>query len=282
VSRRLIAIAAGATGLACMARAGTVRAQPPTAAVSAPPTAASAQPANPDPPPGSAAPTDRNTPANPDAPANPAAPADPGAQATTEAAPTTAAQPATSTAATAQDGATSSASEDEVGDQGISAQIGLAGGGRVTAGGVRVAGHYLYQLAERDWFDGAASFTFGSGRAACFRDRMDQRVCSHGLADGVAVEVSGSIRRLFAPQGAFRPFARAGLGIGLVQFSDDDVFGFTIALHGAGGLRVKVAPSVAIVAEADLTLGFGSFDRSVGTEPQIGFAVTAGAEFRLR
>ena len=256
----MIAIAAGAVGLVCAA-VDPVRAQP--------------------------APTDRDAPgpgpaASPDAPADAPRSSDPPADAAaTPDGSVSSAQPATSAAAP-ENSAAAVASEDEVGDQGVSAQIGLAGGGRVTPGGLRIAGHYLYQLSERDWFDGSAGFTFGSGRAACFRDRMDQRVCSHGLADGVGVEVTASIRRLFAPQGAFRPFARAGVGFGLVQFSDDDVSGLTVTLHGAGGMRVKVAPAIAVIAEGDLALGFGTFGHGVGGEPQVGFAVTAGAEFRLR
>jgi hypothetical protein len=176
----------------------------------------------------------------------------------------------------------SSPPDDEIGDQGISAELGLATGGRVTPGGLRISGHYFYQVSDRDWFDGAVSFTFGSGRAACFRDRADALVCDHGLADGTGVEISASIRRLFAPQGAFRPFARAGVGLGLVRFVDDDVSGVTIPLHGGGGMRVGVAPSIAVVAEGDLTLGFGGFGRGLGLEPQLGFAITAGVEFRLR
>ena len=35
----------------------------------------------------------------------------------------------------------------------------------MTPGGLRVAGHYLYQLPTQDWFDGTASFTFGGGAA---------------------------------------------------------------------------------------------------------------------
>ena len=27
--------------------------------------------------------------------------------------------------------------------------------------GLRIAGHYLYQLSDEDWFDSAASFTYG-------------------------------------------------------------------------------------------------------------------------
>jgi opacity protein-like surface antigen len=188
-----------------------------------------------------------------------------------------AAAPLTRTASTSTEPA-----DDEIGDQGISGQIGLTGGGRVTPGGLRIAGHYLYQLSEHDWFDGTASFTFGSGSAACFRDRADQVVCSHGIADGAGVEVSATIRRVFAPQGAFRPYARVGVGIGLARFTDDDVSGFTIPLHGGGGVRVKIEPAIAIVAEADLALGIGSFNRGIGLEPQLGLAVTAGVEFRLR
>jgi len=179
-------------------------------------------------------------------------------------------------------GAPGPSGNDEIGDQGIAAELGLAAGGRVTPGGLRIAGHYLYQLSERDWFDGVVSFTFGSGRAACFRDRQDALVCSHGLADGSGVEVSATVRRLFAPQGAFRPFARVGVGVGLVRFAGDDVSGVTIPLHGGAGVRVAVAPSIAVVAEGELALGVGGFNRGLGGEPQLGFVVTAGVEFRLQ
>lgn len=170
----------------------------------------------------------------------------------------------------------------EIGDQGIGGAIGLAAGGRVTAGGVRVTGHYLYQLAERDWFDGIASFTFGSGDAACFRDRGDDVVCKHGLAGGGAIEVAAGVRRMFGSRGRFRPFARAAVGVAVVRFSDDDVTGVAIPLHLGGGLRTRVSPLVAIVALADATLGIGRFGRGLGSEPQLGLAVTIGAEFRLQ
>ena len=58
--------------------------------------------------------------------------------------------------------------------------------------------------------------------------------------------------------------------------------GVTVPAHGGGGVRVKLAPSIAVVAEGDLALGFGSFNRDLGSEIQFGLAVTAGAEFRLR
>src|SRR4051794_21089641 len=90
-------------------------------------------------------------------------------------------------------------------DQGIGASIGIASGGRSTAGGLRVGGHYLYQLTSSDWFDGTASFTFGGGDPACFRDRMNDFLCDHGLADGKAVEVAANVRRFFAGSGQFWP-----------------------------------------------------------------------------
>lgn len=178
--------------------------------------------------------------------------------------------------------ATAAPSDDDIGDQAISAQLGVAAGGRVTPGGLRIAGHYLYQLSDEDWFDGAASFTYGSGSAACFRDRSNAVICQHGLADGTGVELQATIRHMLAPQGAFRPFVRLGVGLGVVRFGRDDVSGFTIPAHGGGGVRVALAPSVALVAEGDLVLGFGSFSRGLGSQPQFGLAIAAGAEFRLR
>ncbi|MBS1122882.1 MAG: hypothetical protein H6Q90_5110 [Deltaproteobacteria bacterium] len=168
------------------------------------------------------------------------------------------------------------------GDQSVGASMGVATGGRVTPGGVRITGHYLYQLSSQDWFDGTASFTFGGGDAACFRDRMDVVVCQHGIADGGAIELAAGVRRLFAPKGAFRPFARAAIGISYVRFGDDDVSGLAIPLHLGAGVRARVSPVVALVGMGELMIGVGKFGRGLGTEPQLGLAVTAGAEFQLK
>lgn len=178
--------------------------------------------------------------------------------------------------------ATAAPADDDIGDQAISAELGVAAGGRVTPGGLRIAGQFLYQLSEDDWFDSAASFTYGSGATACFRDRSNAVVCQHGLADGAGLELQATIRHMLAPQGAFHPFVRLGVGLGLVRFGRDEVSGFTIPAHGGGGIRVTVAPGVAIVAEGDLMLGFGSFSRGLGSQPQLGLSVAAGVEFRLR
>lgn len=171
---------------------------------------------------------------------------------------------------------------EDIPDQLLGGSIGLAGGGRTTPGGLRITGHYLYQLSDKDWFDGIASFTFGGGGSACFRDRQDDLLCDHGPAAGGAVEVIAAVRRMFAPQGRFRPFVRAGVGLALVRFSDDDLTGASLLLHAGGGLRAAVASGVAIVVGADLAAGAGTFGRGIGGEPQLGLAVTAGAELRLR
>ena len=178
--------------------------------------------------------------------------------------------------------ATAAPADDDIGDQAISAELGVAAGGRVTPGGLRIAGQFLYQLSDEDWFDGAANFTFGSGAAACFRDRKNAVICNHGLADGVGVEVSTTIRHMFARQGSFHPFVRLGVGIGVVRFGNDDVSGFTIPAHGGGGMRVALAPGVAMIVEGDVVLGFGSFSQGIGSQPQLGLAIAAGVEFRLR
>ncbi len=169
----------------------------------------------------------------------------------------------------------------DLGDQGIGAEIGAASGGRVTPGGLRVTGHYLYQLSDIDWFDGTVGFTFGSGGAACFRDRTAQLVCDHGLADGVGFELAASVRRMFAVREGLRPFARVGLGLSLVHFSGDAVTGLAVPLHAGGGVRAEVAPSIAVVVEGELAVGAGTFNHGLGLEPQFGLAIAMGAEFKL-
>jgi hypothetical protein len=171
---------------------------------------------------------------------------------------------------------------DDIGDQGVGTMIGAATGGRVTAGGVRVTGSYLYQLSDKDWFDGIAAFTFGSNTSACFEDRMSSFSCDHGIADGSSLELAAGVRRMFGAQGAFRPFARAAIGISYTRFPDDDVAGVGFPIHLGGGVRAKVTETVALVGLTELTVGFAHFGRGLETEPQLGLAVTAGAEFRLR
>lgn len=263
MQRQLIAIAAAAAASAALST-GAAHAQP------APAPAPSAQPLPPEDPP----PPQQQPP-----PATGADGAAPGAagDAASPTGPATGAPTATDPGS----GALRSIDED-VGDQAISVELGLAAGGRLTPGGLRIAGQFIYQLSDEDWFDGAASFTFGSGGAACFRDRVNRLICSHGVSEGTGVELSASIRRMFKPQGVFHPFAKVGVGLGLVRFSDDDVSGITIPAHGGGGIRITMTPSIGVLVEGEVALGFGSFSREVGSQPQLGIAIAGGVEFRLR
>ncbi|HTL36823.1 MAG TPA: hypothetical protein VL326_26995 [Kofleriaceae bacterium] len=176
---------------------------------------------------------------------------------------------------------TSTSAPADMSDQAIGASLGVAAGGRTTPGGLEIAGHYLYQMTEQDWFDGVAAFTFGGGDAQCFRDRMNDFLCEHGLADGYSIELAANVRHFLGGNGDFWPFVRGGAGLAVVRFGDDGVTGAAIPLHAGGGLRVSVTPDIAVTAHADLELGIGLFNHSLGAEPQIGASVGAGAEFKL-
>ncbi|MEO6776503.1 MAG: hypothetical protein ABI467_26395 [Kofleriaceae bacterium] len=169
----------------------------------------------------------------------------------------------------------------DMSDQAIGASLGVATGGRVTAGGLRLAGHFLYQLSDRDWFDGTAAFTFGGGGAGCFRDRSNAFVCDHGLAAGDSIELLAGVRHFLGGQDQFWPFVVGGVGMRGVEFSADSVNGLAFALHAGGGIRASVSPGIAVTAQGELELGFGAFNHSLGIEPQLGVAITAGVEFRL-
>jgi hypothetical protein len=166
--------------------------------------------------------------------------------------------------------------------QGIGADLGIAAGGSNTPGGLRIAGHYLYQLSDHDFFDGTAAFTYGSGAAGCFDDRSGSIVCEHGLLAGTGAEITAAVRRYFAVTAKLQPFARVGVGVQLVHYSGDALTGVMFPLHLGGGVRATVAPGIAIVGQGEVTFGFGKFGDDLGVVGEIGLAVTAGVEFRLK
>jgi hypothetical protein len=169
----------------------------------------------------------------------------------------------------------------DIGDREIGAVVGVASGSRTTPGGFRIGGRFLYQLSDQDWFDGAVAFTFGSDTAACFRDRADAFVCDHGLADGFAGELGAGIRRFFAGNAGFRPYARLGVGARVLRFAADGVTGFAIPIQAGGGVRVRVADDVAVGGEASLEIGPGWLGRGLGAQFERGFAIGALVEIRL-
>jgi hypothetical protein len=165
--------------------------------------------------------------------------------------------------------------------QELGAALGVEAGGRVSPGGFHLLATYLYRLSDVDWLESNAAFTFGGRDAACFRDRDDEFVCDHGFFKGVGLEASAGVRRFFAEQGVFSPWARAGLGVRLVSFPSDDVLGIGIPVIVGGGVRARVAERVAVGAGATLRAGIGSYDRGLGAEPYLSFALHAGVEFGL-
>jgi len=166
-------------------------------------------------------------------------------------------------------------------DQAIAATLGAAAGGRVTPGGLRVGGRYLYQMSEADWFEGHVAITFGRGGAACFRDRDDAFVCDHGKADGFSGEIGGAIRRRIVGAGRYQPFVRAGIAARLSRFGSDGVTGLVFPVIAAGGVRAAVSDTIAISAEAALEFGIGFYNHGLGTEPQLGLAIAGVVEFAL-
>ncbi len=198
-------------------------------------------------------------------------------------------EPSASGSSSSADSSSSSADDAAAGDgelrwtdQGIGVGLGLAVGGRLTPGGLRITGSYLYRLSERDWFDGAAAFTIGSSAAECFRDRLDERVCDHGALDGFSADFAFAVRRSFAPKKSFAPFARIGAAVRFVRFGGDEVAGLAIPLIGGGGVAVELSPTMRLVASGQLELGGGLFSRGLGTGPQLGLAVGTSIEFALR
>ena len=135
---------------------------------------------------------------------------------------------------------------------------------------------------DQDWFDGIASFTFGGGDAACFRDRIEhvhlrsrprRRARRSRSPRTCAASSRGS--------GQFWPFARAGVGVGIVRFSDDDVTGLAIPLHAGGGVRAPVSPTRRDRRRRpSSTLGLGVFGQALGVEPQLGARDHRGRRIR--
>jgi hypothetical protein len=193
---------------------------------------------------------------------------------------------AAASSARAQSAAVEEAAADQVEPAAVSTQIlganlGLELGGGTSPGGLRVGLSYLYRLNDTDWLDSGAGFTFGSGDAACFRDRDDERVCDHGFASGFAAEAIVSIRRELSEREGFRPYVRAGLAFRLVSFGGDDVIGFSVPLLGSLGLHRRLHERVSLVAAVDLRTGWGVFNRDLGLEAQGSASFAVGAEVDL-
>ena len=170
---------------------------------------------------------------------------------------------------------------DELDSQEIGVLLGLSMGGNLSPGGVAFEGRYLYRMTELEWLETGVHFSLGSGGEECFRDRSGTFVCEHGLLDGFSAEGSVGLRKYFVGQQQFRPYARAGLGLQLVSFADDDIRGVGVPAYLGVGVRVEVANRVLVVADATMRAGVSFLNQDLGIEPNASLSVAAGVEFTL-
>ncbi len=191
------------------------------------------------------------------------------------------AQPSDANAHTADETDASPTEPDNVAHQELGARLGLAGGGRVTPGGLYVGGAYLYRLTDSDWFEGGVAFSFGGGDRTCFRDRANAMVCDQGSLSGFGGEVSAGVRRYFLGKGNLTPYARAGISLRFVNFGSDDLKGVGLPLWIGGGVRARVANGVHVVGDASLHAGPSVMGKRLGFEPQLSIVVLGGVEFRI-
>lgn len=170
----------------------------------------------------------------------------------------------------------------------LAADVGFSGGGAATPGGLRVGGHYLYRLADHDWFDSSVAFTFGGRGDACTTAAarvLDQPAvpaaigCERALTDGFAADVVLGVRRELTPRQGFTPFVRVAGFARALRFTD--VGGFAVGGQLGAGVRAPVRGALAVVAGADAFLGAAWLDPAAA-EGQLGLIVSVGAEVAMR
>lgn len=164
----------------------------------------------------------------------------------------------------------------------LAADVGLSGGGVATPGGLRVGGHYLYRLADRDWFDSGVAFTFGGRGEACVgvTATADAMPCDRHVADGFAADLALGVRRDLASRGGFTPWLRLAGFVRALRF--DDVGGFAVGGELGAGLRAPVRGDLAVVAGANAFLGVADLGDAMAGGRQLGLTVTVGAEIGMR
>jgi hypothetical protein len=159
----------------------------------------------------------------------------------------------------------------------------MSGGGVGTPGGLRVGGHYLYRLADRDWFDSSLAFTFGGQRDACMGAPVGEVIalapCDRAVTDGFAGDLSLGLRRELAPRGGFTPWLRAAGFLRALRFAD--VGGFAAGGELGAGVRAPVRGGLALGAAATAFYGVPLGD-ALAESRQLGLTVTVGAELAMR
>lgn len=168
----------------------------------------------------------------------------------------------------------------------LAADIGLSGGGVTTPGGLRFGGHYLYRLADHDWFDSGLAFTFGGHGDACglplARAPVDGAPlsCARDVTDGFAADLALGVRRELRPRRGFTPFVRLAGFARVLRF--EDTAGVAAGGELGAGVRAPITPQLAVVAAANGFLGVAHLDGPTADRRQLGLTVTVGAEIAMR
>lgn len=164
----------------------------------------------------------------------------------------------------------------------LAAELAAVSGGGTTPGGLRVAGRYLYRLAERDWFDGSVGFTYGGDARGCGMVGAGEMTCDHGVAEGFAGDLALGVRRDLGRRADVVPYARGAVFGRVLRFAGDDVTGAAIGGEVGVGLRIGLGPGLAVTGGASGFLGVAHLDRDIGAASQLGLSIGAAAEFRMR
>lgn len=170
----------------------------------------------------------------------------------------------------------------------LAADVGFSGGGAATPGGLRVGGHYLYRLADHDWFDSSVAFTFGGRGDACtvtasrvFEAPVVPEAigCERAITDGFAADLVLGVRRELTPHQGVTPFVRVAGFARALRFTD--VGGFAAGGQLGAGVRAPVHGQLALTAGADAFLG-AAWLGPVAAQRQLGLIVAVGAEIGMR
>ncbi len=166
----------------------------------------------------------------------------------------------------------------------LAADVGLSGGGVTTPGGLRFGGHYLYRLADHDWFDSGLAFTFGGRGDACAVTTMAgagaAMPCTRDVTDGFAGDLSLGLRRELRPRRGFTPWVRLAGFARVLRFND--VAGVAAGGELGLGVRAPINPQLAVVAGANGFVGVAHLGGPATDGRQLGLTVTVGAEVAMR
>ena len=144
-----------------------------------------------------------------------------------------------------------------------------------------LAGAYLYRMVDNEWLEMGLRFIRGSDEAGCFRNRQNEVNCNYGFFAGSTAEMSLSFRHYFDGPLRFRPFAKLGTGIRLIEFRGDDSRGLGIPLRMGGGIRARVSKHLIVVGQFEGEGGFSYLNQNIGSAFWASLNVMTGLEINI-